>query len=190
MGSSHILKAFFESVEKEGFFNVSYTMLAQTLNMDENSLREVFPKHTDFLKALHGEIESTLLEEFQEDLPEMSLKDKLFDLLMRRIEVLDPYRQGVSRFIRDGENIPPDLKLLPILATIVPLMMQGMENSLRSINSEEQVWRKKNRAFALLIVYLLVLHTWAEDETSDLSSTMHALDKYLDLFTEHFGSSM
>ena len=190
MGDSNILKTFFESAEKVGFFNVSYAALAQILHIEEDCLHEEFPDRVDFLKALHGEIEDTLLNNFQEDPSDMSMKDKLFDLLMLRIEALEPYRQGVSRFIQESEKSPLELKFLPIVTGIVPLMLKGMENLLISLNGEGQIFTQKNRAVGLLIVYVLVLHTWAEDKTLDLSKTMHALDRYLGLFTEQFGENL
>lgn len=101
-------------------------------------------------------------------------RDRVFDVLMRRIDALQPHRAGVLR-------LAEDLKRDPLLALLIvarlPLSMAWM---LEAAALDASGLAGLARAQGLAAVWLAVIRAWAQDETADLGPTMAALDRALD----------
>jgi hypothetical protein len=101
-------------------------------------------------------------------------RDRLFDLLMRRIDALQAHRAGVLALKRylPGE---PALTAMLGLATLA-----SMAWMLEAAGISAQGFRGALRTQGLLGVWLCALRAWERDESEDLSATMRALDTALD----------
>ena len=100
-------------------------------------------------------------------------RDRLFDVLMRRFDILQNHRAGVVRLLR---ALPTDPAAMLLLATANLASMQWMLGGTGiSATGPLGVLRAK----ALLAVWLWTLHAWERDTTDDLSPTMAALDQAL-----------
>lgn len=123
---------------------------------------------TGFAKWVDDEV-TTMAGEAEE----LSPRDRLFDLLMLRFDVLAPYRDGVTSIIRSLPSMPmtavaggPGLaKSMRLTLTLAGLSSSGLTGMLRG----------KGLAF----VYLNALRTWLDDDSQDLSATMKAVDQGL-----------
>jgi len=101
-------------------------------------------------------------------------RDRLFDLLMRRFDMLQQHRDGVLALLRDLP-FDPGLALLLSGATL-----RSMAWLLEAAGVSAQGFRGKLRAQGLVGVWLYALRAWKDDSSPDLSGTMAALDKALD----------
>jgi hypothetical protein len=101
------------------------------------------------------------------------VRDRLFDLLMRRIDALQAHRGGVLALLRALPGEPPTALLLT-LATRRSMrwMLEAVGIPTRGINGELRVK-------GLLAVWLWTIRAWRTDESEDLSATMAALDAAL-----------
>jgi ubiquinone biosynthesis protein COQ9 len=101
------------------------------------------------------------------------VRDRLFDLLMRRIDVLQAHRAGVTALLRALPTNPP-LALLLACATKRSMrwMLQGAGIAATGPRGELQVR-------GLLAVWLWAVRAWERDESEDLSGTMAAIDTAL-----------
>jgi len=100
-------------------------------------------------------------------------RDRLFDMLMRRIDVLQAHREGMLALLK---GLPADPCTAAMLAAAsvrsMGWMLEGAGISATGLPG-------RLRAKGLLAVWLATVHAWREDASQDLSATMAALDKAL-----------
>lgn len=103
-----------------------------------------------------------------------SPRDRLFDLLMRRLDALQPHRAGILRFTRE-------LPFHPILTLVLGA---GMERSmgwmLEAAGISSHGPAGVARIKGLTVVWVYTLNAWMKDDSADLAATMAALDRALD----------
>ena len=106
--------------------------------------------------------------------PGESPRDRLFDVLMRRLDVLQPHRAGITRFMHD----------LPFHPLLTMLLGAGMQRSmgwmLEAAGLSASGPAGLARIQGLTAVWVFTLRAWTKDESADLATTMAALDKALD----------
>lgn len=102
-----------------------------------------------------------------------SVKDRLFDVLMRRVDFLQSHRAGVIALMRMAP-FDPGLSLVLARATVQSMgwMLEAAEISARG-------GRGALRARGLVAVWAWTIRAWLRDESEDLSTTMAALDAAL-----------
>ncbi|MFQ5763487.1 MAG: TetR family transcriptional regulator [Rhodospirillales bacterium] len=102
-----------------------------------------------------------------------SARDRLFDVLMRRFDALEPHRDAVNAILRDGLADPcAALCLGPRLLCSMAWMLETA--GLSSAGPVGAV-----RVKGLTLVYLSALRVWLTDDSADLARTMASLDKGL-----------
>ncbi|PYD82261.1 TetR family transcriptional regulator [Komagataeibacter oboediens] len=109
-----------------------------------------------------------------EDESEGSVREKLFDMLMRRLDVFQQYREGVRSVLRAVPMDPPlaillggaTLESMKWIANAAGLETNGLVGGLR--------------LQALLGVWTMTLRAWDKDDSQDMGTTMAALDQALD----------
>jgi hypothetical protein len=102
-----------------------------------------------------------------------AVRDRLFDVVMRRIDQLQAHRAGVIATLR----------MLPANPPLALLLAAATERSMRWMLDACGVrtggltggWR----AHGMVAVWLYTVRAWERDESADLSATMAALDRAL-----------
>ena len=103
-----------------------------------------------------------------------SPRDRLFDVLMRRLDQLQPHRAGVVRFMKD---LPFDPLFAIGLGFATERSMAWMLDA-AGIGSRGVAGELRKRGMMGIWVY--TLNAWLKDESADMAATMAALDKALD----------
>jgi AcrR family transcriptional regulator len=101
-------------------------------------------------------------------------RDRLFDVIMERLDALLPYRDGLRRIARE---IPLDPSTGLVLACALPRSVAWMYAGARIAIGGPTM---PIRIAALAGAYLVTLRTWLDDESADLAKTMAILDRQLD----------
>jgi AcrR family transcriptional regulator len=101
-----------------------------------------------------------------------SPRDRLFDVLMRRLEAMRPYRAGLRVILRDSVGTPALLGMLPGL-----LRSMGWALTAAGLPASGCRGRIARRVVAAL--YVSVLPGFFRDESRDLGTTMKTLDQRL-----------
>jgi hypothetical protein len=122
--------------------------------------------------------QAALAEAPAESLP----RDRLFDLLMRRFDVLQQHRAGVLALLR---HLPADPALALALSAATGRSMGWM---LEAAGVSAAGVTGKLRIAGLVGVWLYALRAWKDDESVDLARTMSAVDKALDQAEKLAGS--
>jgi len=100
------------------------------------------------------------------------VRDRLFDVLMRRFEELKPYRPGLKAILRDSVGDAALLKALPGLLRSMSWMLAAA-----GIPASGCRGRLATRLVAAL--YLSMFPAFLRDDSADLGTTMAALDRRL-----------
>ncbi len=170
---SAIIDALLELAGERNWEDITITDVATRANVSLSAFRDLFPSKGAVLSAFLRKIDKIVLDGTTSDLADEPAKERLFDVLMRRLDALAPYKLGL-------EGIAEWLRRDPLAATQV----NGLElNSMRfmleaaGIESEGPVGALKLQG--LVLAWARVLRTWFTDDDPGFAQTMAALDREL-----------
>ena len=159
-----------ELAAQRGWHRVSVAQAARDAGLPLDRARSRFPGRLVLLRRLVRMADRAALAGATE---EGSPRDRLFDMLMRRIDVFQTDREGVLALFR---HLPTD----PCLAALLlAASFRSMGWMLEGAGIAATGARGKLRAKGLLAVWLATVHAWRGDASADLSATMAALDRAL-----------
>jgi AcrR family transcriptional regulator len=168
-----LLAAAFALIGDEGWRGFSFAALARRTGVSRVEIYRQFRSRDALLAALHRRADEAMLAVDDAELEGLPPRDRVFELLMRRLEALVPYRAGLARIARDGRADP----------CVVLLTACRLERSLTWLQDAAGLRRRGLRACVarrpLGLAYLRALQVWFEDEGIDLGKTMAELDKQL-----------
>jgi hypothetical protein len=165
-----LVAAAFRLGAEDGWGRVSVTSAARAAGVSLVEARERFPTRGSIFLRFGRLADQAALLDAPSDGP---VRDRLFDLLMRRFDVLQAHRTGVRALLR---TLPTD----PVTALLLASATRGsMRWMLEAAGVDTAGPRGELRVQGLLAVWLWVLRAWDRDESEDLSGTMAAADTAL-----------
>jgi AcrR family transcriptional regulator len=138
-----------------------------------SQLRAEFGSTLAILAAHIKEVDKTVLAGGDSDMSEESARERLFDVLMRRLDTLAPYKDAVHSIMRSARRNP------------------GLAFALNAMAVRSQHWmleaagigasgpRGAMRAQGAALMFARVLSVWVNDDDEGLDRTMSALDRGL-----------
>ena len=158
---------------KLGWDQVSLRDIADEAKLSLADLHEYFDDKSDILTALGRMIDRKVLENVGELEQELPVRDRLFDVMMERFDILNDYRDGIVAVLHS-------FKFDPKQAVIsLPYLCRSMTWMLEASGIETNGIRGAIKVTGLTGVYLDVLRVWKDDDSPDMGKTMAALDKDL-----------
>lgn len=155
-----------------------YTTLRDIAQHAELSMSELFAvieDKDDILVAFGKLIDARVMEGVSLSDDDMTTpREKLFDILMDRYEVLNDYRDGLVSIL-DSFKCDPKQVIISM-----PYLCKSMGWMLEASGIETSGFKGALKVAGMTGVYLKVLRTWKEDDSADLAKTMAALDKTLE----------
>jgi AcrR family transcriptional regulator len=170
---ARLIEALWSTVAARGWRGLTATRLAEVSGVPAGELVARFPSRLDLLR-LHTEAMDA--EVMAGTVPGQggSPRDRLFDVMMRRIDALQNHRPGLLRFMGEARTDPLlGLALAPVLRASMARMLEAAELDAAGPAGSA-------RAVGLVGVWLMTLRAWEGDGTVDLGPTMAALDRALD----------
>ena len=168
-----IIDAAFSATEQTRWCKLSLSDIARPADMPLAEMAKHVNSKADILSAYLRRVDSAVLENVGEPDPAVPPKDRLFDVIMERFEMMNERREP---FIRIIKSIDPDpynaLENLLRLKHSMELIIEGAGLKHTGI-------RGKLRLKGVTGIYLVTLKTWMDDDSPDLSATMVKLDKLL-----------
>ena len=158
-----------------GWRQLGLDQIAAEAGLTLAELRSVFPSKAAILTGFVRRTDERVLaggKAGDED-GDGTARDRLFDVLMRRFDVLQPDRSAVRAIIRDSLCDP-----LAVLCQ-GPMLLCSMASMLEAagLSSAGPIGALRTKGLAL--VYLIALRAWLKDDSADLAKTMAALDRGL-----------
>ncbi len=157
--------------EAVGWRRVTVVEAAREAGLPLDEARVRFPMRTTVLLRLGMLADRSALVD---DGSTGTVRERLFDLLMRRIDVLQQYRGGVQAVLR---ALPLDPALALLLAAATGDSMAWIAAA-AGVDTTGLAGRL--RVQGVVAVWLQAVRAWDRDDSEDLSGTMAALDKALD----------
>jgi AcrR family transcriptional regulator len=168
-----VIAAFMALLAEKSFEQIGFAEIATRAGVSLSELRELFGSTLAILAAHMKAVDRAVLAGGDDDMAEESPRERLFDVLMRRLEVHAPHKAAVRSLLRSAANNP------------------GLGFALNGLAVRSQQWmltaadigaagpRGMVRAQGLAMLYALVLRTWIDDDDPGLARTMAALDRAL-----------
>jgi hypothetical protein len=162
-----LVAAAFGLAGTDGWGKISTAAAARYAGLDLARARTALPGHGGILKKF-GELADA--HALTGALTEGTVKDRLFDTILRRFDFLQTHRAGVLALLR---FLPLDAPLAAWLAAETSRSMGWLLEAagVSSVGIAGQL-RKKG----LCAVWAWGLRAWMRDESEDLSATMAAVD--------------
>lgn len=129
-----------------------------------------FPSRNAILRGLMQHIDHLMLEGEVES--GASVRDRLFDVAMRRFEALLPYRPALRAIVKDSGDPVSLARGVCRFGHSMALLLEAAGVSSSGVGGLARVG-------GMAAVYLSAMRVWLDDETGELSRTMAALDKAL-----------
>jgi AcrR family transcriptional regulator len=169
--ASHVIDVALTLAAEKGWRDLALADIAAAAKLSLAELYALYPSKSAILAAYSRDIDRAVLAEAEP--PVGPVKDRLFDLLMRRFDKLDAHKAGMTRIAEDTGRDP--LSLVCSLARLDRSMAAMLEAAGISAGGLRGVIRVKG----LAAVYLAGLRAWFRDDSADKAKTMAALDRAL-----------
>ena len=108
-----------------------------------------------------------------EEVTNTSVKDNLFELIMLRLEYMQPYRNALK-------SIKSSFKSDPLVAkSVAKNVMNSLDFYLELTNAFNDSFLDIFKKKSIFLIYSYIFMIWLEDDSDELSKTMSELDKLL-----------
>ena len=168
-----IVAAFLALLAEKPFEDIGLADIAGRASVSLAQLRGEFPSTLAILAAHMKATDRAVLAEDFSDMVEEPARERLFDVLMRRVEILAPHREALRSLLRAARRNPP----LALALNALAVRSQQWMLTAAGINASGP--RGMIRAQSLAVLFSSVLRTFIDDEDSGLARTMAALDRAL-----------
>jgi AcrR family transcriptional regulator len=169
-----IVDALMELASEQRFEDISIRDICETAGVSLADFRDAFPSKGAILAGFSRRIDHVVLAHDSEDLADESPRERLFDVLMRRLEAMAPYREG----LREASAW---LRRDPLSAFAIN---QVVLNSMRFMLEAAGIEVDGGAAGAiklqgLAFAWARIVGVWLGDDDPGLSKTMAELDREL-----------
>ncbi|GJD79974.1 hypothetical protein GCM10007886_21480 [Methylobacterium gregans] len=145
--------------------------IAREAGLTLAELRELYPSKGAVLGGLTRIIDRKVLAEDTADLADEPTRERLFDVLMRRLDAMTPYKPALRRISYALRGDP----LTMLALNGVMLNSHRYMLAAAGIDTEGPLGRVKLQG--VVIAFARVTETWLEDDDPALARTMARLDR-------------
>ena len=167
------VKAALAIAAREGWNGVTFQAIAKETGASLSDLHDLFDDRFELLSAYGRMVDRHMLAHAGKD-NSGSPRDRLFDLIMERFDILNEDREGLVAVLQGLKTDPKQLVLS------LPHLGRSMSWILEAAGISTFGWQGAVRIAGMTALYLKTLHCWMDDESEDMSATMAALDKNLE----------
>jgi AcrR family transcriptional regulator len=168
-----IIAAFFALLAGQAFENIEYADIAARAGVSLETLRNEFASKLSIVAAYIKAIDRKVLAGGDADMAEEPPRERLFDVLMRRLEAMYDDRPAIRSLVRSACRNPG------LALALNGLAVRSQPWMLTAANIGSAGPRGLVRAQGLALTFAGVMRTFLNDEDEGLSRTMAALDRAL-----------
>lgn len=171
------LRAFLLLLEEGPFERIDLLQVAERSGVSLSELRVAFASPRDLLAAFFRATDRHVLaagtDPSEAELADEPAQERLFEVLMRRLDALDPHREAVRSLMTSARRNP-------VLAlTLLDLSIRSQTWMLAAAGLPSTGLAGATRARGLAVLFGRILDVWLKDEDPGLAPTMAALDREL-----------
>ena len=168
-----IVDALMRLAAERRFEDISVRDISKAAGVSLADFRDAFPSKGAVLGGFTRRIDRIVLAQDDGELSEESSRERLFDVLMRRLEAMTPYRAGLR-------EVAAWLRREPTAALAMnQVAMNSMRFMLEAAGIEAEGASGAIKLQGLTLAWGRVLQVWLDDDDPTLSKTMAELDRVL-----------
>ena len=162
-------------VSDVGWSGFTLAALARNQEIDESELENLFSDKIGLLQAFSEFIDEQTLANLDPDIfdPEISMRERLLEIMLVRFDVLAPYKDGVCELLKVTGKDP---QMFLVAAKAIRI---SMRSSLETVGVLTRGVKGNIKIKGLAAVFLLGMRTWSKEEGSDITATARILDDRL-----------
>jgi AcrR family transcriptional regulator len=168
-----IVSAFLALLADKRFEQIGFAEIAENAGVTLAQLRGEFASPLAILAAHIRNVDRAVLGEDFSDMAEEPARERLFDVLMRRLEILAPHRDAIRSLLRSARRNPP------LALALNKLALRSQQWMLTAAGVDASGPAGMMRAQGLAVLFASVLRAWVDDEDPGHARTMAALDRAL-----------
>jgi len=168
-----IITAFMALLAEKSIERIDLAEIAKRAEVSLADLRGEFGTTLAILAAHMKDVDRAVLRGGDGDMAQEPPRERLFDVLMRRLEAHAPHREAVRSLLRSAARNPP------LAVALNGLAVQSQQWMLAAAAIPSSGPKGTVRAQGLALLYASVLRTWLDDTDPGLARTMAALDSAL-----------
>jgi AcrR family transcriptional regulator len=168
-----VVEAFVALLADQPFERIGFGEIAARADVSLAELRNLFGSKLAILAAHTKTIDRSVLGGEDADMAEEPPRERLFDVLMRRIEALAPHKAAVRSLLHSAARNPG------LAFALNGFAVRSQQWMLTAADIPASGPRGMLRAQGLAVLFASVLRTWLHDEDPGLARTMAALDRAL-----------
>ena len=170
----HVIDTALALAAERGWSELSLGEIAAEAGVPLSKVYPHFASKQEILAAFARRIDAAVLaEELGAEELEEPARDRLFDVVMRRFDALEPYKEALGNILYDGLRRPLDG------VAGAPQLARSMRWMLEAAGIGTDGVKGMLRVKGLAAIYLATLRVWLRDDSADLAKTMAALDGHL-----------
>ncbi|MBM3482323.1 MAG: TetR family transcriptional regulator [Alphaproteobacteria bacterium] len=156
-----------------GWRKVTLGAVAERSGVALGALLERYPSKTALLIGFQRRLDQAVLAGIDPALGDRPAQERLFDVVMRRLDALTPHKAAISSIVRSGAYDLDALvcggmsgrRSLSLMLEAAGLSSSGPKGALRREG--------------LALIYLDTIRVWLRDDSADMAATMKTLDTHL-----------
>ncbi len=168
-----IIDAFTTLLAERPIERIGFADIAREAGVSLSDLRAAFGSTLAILAAHMKAVDRAVLAGGDDDMAAEPPRERLFDVLMRRLEVLAPHKAAVRSLLRSATRNPP------LALALNGLAVRSQQWMLTAADIDAAGPRGMVRAQGLALLFAQVLRSWVHDDDPGLARTMAALDRAL-----------
>jgi AcrR family transcriptional regulator len=168
-----IIAAFMALLAEKRFEQIGFGDVAARSGLTLANCRAEFGSTLAILAAHMKELDRKVLASASGDMAEEPPRERLFDVLMRRIEAMAPHREAIRSLMKSASCNPG------LAFALNGLAVRSQSWMLTAADIDAAGPRGMIRAQGLAMLFASVLRTWVDDEDDGLARTLAALDRAL-----------
>ena len=174
--ATRIVEAALALAAERGWRDLALADIAEAAGLPLAEVHGRFRSKQAVLAGFARMIDAKVLEEGAAEADDGRARDRLFDVVMRRFDALQPHKAALGR-------IATDLRCDPVGACAAAAQLRrSMALMLEAARIDSGGLAGALRTKGLMVIYLASLRRFLEDESADLARTMATLDAALRRF--------
>ena len=156
-----------------GWSRVGLGDIAEAAEVSLAELRAAFSSKSAIVAAYAAAIDREVLAARDPEMPGRPATERLFDVLMKRFDLLNAHKEGVGAIMRSCPSDPEAILCGPLV------LRRSMRWMLEAADLSSAGLQGGLRVKALSALYLSMLPVWLHDDSEDMARTMAVLDRRL-----------
>jgi ubiquinone biosynthesis protein COQ9 len=173
MSDTAIIDAALKLAASQAWKTVTLDAIAAEAGTTLAGLAKHFASKQDILRAIARRFDRQLLASLESDPVDGEDHDRLFDITLRRVELLAPHKPAIASILKDPADGPAEW--LHLISSAVEtqswILIAAKQEASGARGDLKRLWLAK--------VFSDTLRIWIEDDDAGMARTMAALDRKL-----------